>query len=84
MSRLTISVPDSIESLAQELLTMTNKTTVSAVFSDALKWYGEYIKYQEYLKVEIQKGLDDYEQNGTVDIKVDEIVARAKKRLKQN
>ena len=84
MSGLTISVPDSIESLAQELLTMTNKTTVSAVFSDALKWYGEYIKYQEYLKVEIQKGLDDYEQNGTVDAKVDEIVARAKKRLKQN
>ena len=84
MSRLTISVPDSIESLAQELLTMTNKTTISAVFSDALKWYGEYIKYQEYLKVEIQKALDDYEQNGTVDTKVDEIVARAKKRLKQN
>ena len=84
MSRLTISVPDSIESLAQELLTMTNKTTISAVFSDALKWYGVYIKYQEYLKVEIQKALDDYEQNGTVDTKVDEIVARAKKRLKQN
>lgn len=78
MSRLTISVPETIAKKAEFLSKNSSHTTVSSVFSEALEWYSQYLDHQNYLKQEIQKGLDDYETNGAVKTTIKDILAKMK------
>lgn len=76
MSRLTISVPETIAKKALSISKKSSHSSVSSVFSDALDWYNQYLEHQNYLKQEIQKGLDDYKTNGAIKTNVKDIITK--------
>jgi Arc/MetJ-type ribon-helix-helix transcriptional regulator len=83
MSIASISISDQTKAKVKKLVNSGKFGNSSEVYRLAIEKFLAELEYKEYLEKEIQEGIRIYEQKGTVNVSVEDIIIKSKTHLKR-